>query len=126
MKLILAIAAGGACGAVARHFFAAQVMHWMGAGFPWGILAVNILGSFLMGVLIETMALVWSPAQEVRAFLIVGCLGAFTTFSTFAMDIVLLYERGQALGAAIYIASSVGLSVLALIGGLHLMRVVFA
>ena len=126
MKLILAIAAGGACGAVARQFFAAQVMHWMGSGFPWGILAVNILGSFLMGVLIETMALVWSPAQEVRAFLIVGCLGAFTTFSTFAMDIVLLYERGQALGAAIYIASSVGLSVLALIGGLHLMRVVFA
>lgn len=126
MKLILAIALGGAVGAVARHFVAAQVTHWMGAGFPWGILAVNILGSFLLGVLIETMALVWSPAQEVRAFLIVGCLGAFTTFSAFAMDIVLLDERGQILGNAIYIGSSVGLSVLALIGGLHLMRVILA
>jgi fluoride exporter len=126
MKLILAIAAGGACGAVARHYVAAQVTQWMGTGFPWGILTANILGSFLMGVLIEAMALAWSPAQEVRAFLIVGCLGAFTTFSTFAMDIVLLYERGQVLGAAVYIGSSVGLSVLALVGGLHLMRVVFA
>ena len=119
MKLILAIAAGGACGAVARHFVAAQVSHWMGSGFPWGILTANILGSFLIGVLIETMALVWSPAQEIR-------LGAFTTFSTFAMDIVLLYERGQVLGAAVYIGSSVGLAVLALVGGMHLMRVVFA
>ena len=126
MKLILAIAAGGACGAVARHFVAAQVSHWMGSGFPWGILTANILGSFLIGVLIETMALVWSPAQEIRAFLVVGCLGAFTTFSTFAMDIVLLYERGQVLGAAVYIGSSVGLAVLALVGGMHLMRVVFA
>ncbi|MEX2617963.1 MAG: fluoride efflux transporter CrcB [Alphaproteobacteria bacterium] len=126
MKMILAIAMGGAVGAVARHFVAAQVTHWMGAGFPWGILTVNILGSFLLGVLIETMALVWSPTQEMRAFLIVGCLGAFTTFSAFAMDIVLLDERGQVLGNAIYIGSSVGLSVLALIGGLHLMRVILA
>jgi CrcB protein len=126
MKLILAIAAGGAFGAVSRHYFAAQVSHWLGSGFPWGILTANILGSFLMGVLVETMALAWSPPAELRAFLIVGGLGAFTTFSTFSMDVVLLFERGQTLGAAIYIVSSVSIAVLALVGGMHLMRVVLA
>ena len=126
MKMIFAIAAGGACGAVARHYVAAQVTHWMGSGFPWGILTANVVGSFLMGVLIETMALVWSPAQELRAFLVVGCLGAFTTFSTFAMDTVLLYERGQVLGTALYVGGSVGLAVLALVSGMQLMRMVLA
>lgn len=126
MKMILAVAAGGACGAVLRHFVAGQITHWFGSGFPWGILTANVIGSFLMGVLIESMALAWSPAQEIRAFLVVGCLGAFTTFSTFAMDTVLLYDRGQIFGTALYIGSSVGIAVMALVGGMHLMRVVLA
>jgi len=112
MKMVLAIAAGGAIGAVARHFAAAQFGHWLGQGFPWGILLVNILGSFLMGLLVEAMTLAWSPSLELRALLTVGVLGAFTTFSTFALDVVLLYERGQVLGAAVYIGASVALAVL--------------
>ena len=95
MQLILAIAAGGALGALARHFLAQQVMHLSGGGFPYGILAVNVVGCFLMGLLIEVSALVWQPGAALRAFLAVGFLGAFTTFSTFSLDVALLYERGE-------------------------------
>ncbi|MFT6579727.1 MAG: CrcB protein [Alphaproteobacteria bacterium] len=122
MKMILAIAAGGAFGALGRHFLSAQIGHWMGYGFPWGIMTINILGSFSMGALVETMALTWSPSVELRAFLAVGVLGAFTTFSTFSLDAALLYERGQFMTMALYVAGSVALSILALFGGLALMR----
>ncbi len=125
MKMIVAIAAGGAVGAVARHFIAMQVGNWFGHGFPWGILFVNVLGSFVLGVLVETFALAWSPSQEIRALLVVGVLGAFTTFSTFSMNIILLYERGQIASAAFYTGASVVLAVLALFGGMHLMRAVW-
>jgi CrcB protein len=124
MNMILAIAAGGAIGAVARYIAAAQIGHWLGTGFPWGILLVNIVGSFLMGILVESMTLAWSPSAELRALLVVGVLGAFTTFSTFALDIVTVLERGQIFLAALYIGASVGLAVLALLGGMGLMRTV--
>ena len=126
MKIIRAIAAGGAFGAVARHFVNNQVTHWLGDGFPWGILVANVAGSFAIGVLAESMALAWSPSQELRAFMIVGGLGAFTTFSTFSLQVVLLYERGQMLLAAGYVASSVVLAVGGLFAGLALVRAIVA
>jgi CrcB protein len=125
MKLLLAIAAGGAIGAVGRHFVSAQVGHWLGHGFPYGTLAVNVVGSFAMGVLVEAIALAWGPSQEMRAFLTVGLLGAFTTFSTFSLDVVLLSERGAVLPALLYIAVSVILCVGALFLGLWAMRAVW-
>jgi len=97
---------------------------WFGRDFPWGTLAVNILGSFILGTLIEAMALVWSPGQEVRALLTVGMLGAFTTFSTFSLETILLIERGHTAAAMGYIASSLLLSVGALFLGLRLARLV--
>ena len=126
MKLILAIAAGGALGAVARHYVAHQAAAWFGQGFPVGTLAVNVLGSFIMGVLIETMALSWSASAELRGFLTVGVLGAFTTFSTFSLDVAALVERGETLNAALYVTASVVLSIAALFGGLMLMRAALA
>ncbi|MCZ6511544.1 MAG: CrcB family protein, partial [Alphaproteobacteria bacterium] len=81
-------------------------------------------GSFLMGVLIEAMALAWSPTAEMRALLTVGVLGAFTTFSTFSLDVAVLYERGASLLLAFYIVTSVAVSILALFAGLRLMRLV--
>lgn len=126
MKIILAIAAGGAIGAVARHFVSSQITHWLGSGFPWGILIVNVAGSFAMGVLVEASALVWSPSPELRAFITVGMLGAFTTFSTFSLEVVLLYERGQMALAAGYVASSVVLAVGGLFAGLALVRAIVA
>lgn len=126
MKIVLAIAAGGAFGAVARHYVNNQVTHWLGAEFPWGILVANVAGSFAMGVLIESLALVWSPSKEVNAFLAVGFLGAFTTFSTFSLQVALLYDRGQMLAAALYIVASVVLAVGGLFAGMALVRALAA
>lgn len=122
MKMILAIAAGGAVGAVARHLVNNQVTAWFGDGFPWGILAANVAGSVAMGILVETSALFWSSSQEMRGFLMVGVLGAFTTFSTFSLQTLLLYERGQMALAGLYIVASVVLAVGGLIAGLALVR----
>jgi CrcB protein len=122
LQIIAAVAAGGALGAVGRHFVVAQVTHWAGNGFPLGVLTANVLGSFAMGLLIELGALVWSPSPELRAFLAVGFLGAFTTFSTFSMDTVLLYERGAIWQCAGYIVASVVFSVGAFFLALGLVR----
>lgn len=82
---IAAIAGGGALGAVLRHSVNQGALHYFGAGFPFGTIAVNIIGSFLMGVLISYFAHVWQPAPEAKAFLVTGLLGAFTTFSAFSL-----------------------------------------
>ncbi len=124
MKLLLAVAAGGALGAVGRYLVMVQVGHWLGSAFPNGTLPVNVVGSFVLGLLIETMALVWSPPAELRALLVVGVLGAFTTFSTFSMDVVLHYERGELAVTALYILASVVLSIAGLFAGLALVRVI--
>ncbi|WP_425406020.1 fluoride efflux transporter CrcB [Hwanghaeella sp.] len=126
MKTVLAIAAGGALGALGRHYLAYHVNALIGHGFPWGILACNVLGSFAMGVLVELSALVWSPSVEMRAFLAVGILGAFTTFSTFSLDIVLLLQRGDMLKAGLYVTASVLCGVIGLFAGLQLIRTVMA
>lgn len=124
MKLVLAIAAGGAIGAVARHFVNVQAMALLGMGFPWATLTVNVVGSFLMGVLVELSALVWSPGPALRAMLVVGLLGAFTTFSTFSLDVAVLHGRGHLALAAGYIVASVVLSVGALFAAMALMRAI--
>lgn len=119
MKMILSIALGGAIGAVGRHLMSAGVAHWIGSGFPWGTLAVNALGSICLGVLVGTMAEVWNPSPELRALLIVGVLSAFTTFSAFALDAILLIERGGWALAAVYCTASVVLAVGGLFVGLR-------
>jgi CrcB protein len=122
VKLIGWIAAGGAVGAVARYVVMVGVARLWGSAFPWGTLTVNVVGSFILGALVEILALVWSPGEGVRALLVVGMLGAFTTFSTFSLDVVTLYERGALAAAAAYIIASVVLSVAALFAGLWVFR----
>jgi len=124
IRLLLAIAIGGGLGSVARHLVATQVYHWTGAGFPWGTFAVNVAGSFVMGVLAGAMALLWSPSAELRAVLTVGFLGGFTTFSAFSMDAMLLIERGRTDLALGYMAGSVVVALGALFAGLRLVRAV--
>lgn len=126
MNMLLAIAAGGAAGALGRHFVNLGMVALLGHGFPWGTIAVNVLGSFIMGVIVHAMAVSWTVTPEVRALLTVGFLGAFTTFSTFSLDVATLYGRGQLSLAAIYIVASVVVSVAALFAGLRLARLVFA
>lgn len=125
MYLILAIAAGGALGALGRHFVNVGAVAVLGAGFPYATVTVNVLGSFLMGVLVHVMAVSWTVSPEMRALLTVGGLGAFTTFSTFSLDVALLYERGQLFLAGVYIVVTVAASIGALFIGLKLARAVF-
>jgi CrcB protein len=124
--LLVWVAAGGAIGAVARYLVMSQVGHWLGSGFPYATLTVNLVGSFVLGVLVESMALLWQPPAGLRALLVVGMLGAFTTFSTFSMDVALLMEKHQQAEAWLYIVASVGLCVAAMFVGMHLMRTVLA
>ena len=130
MKMLLAVACGGALGAVGRYLASGRIERWLGgwlgSDFPFGILVVNVVGSFLMGALVELLAHTWSPPPEVRAFLAVGLLGAFTTFSSFSLEVALLYERGALGQAALYIAASVVLSIGGLFAGMALFRALLA
>lgn len=125
MTELLAVAAGGAVGAMARYAVYVLAGQLLGTAFPFGTLIVNIVGSFVMGVLVEGMALAWTVGPHLRLFLAVGILGAFTTFSTFSMDVAVLYERGQMVPAATYILVSVVCSIGALFAGLYAMRRIY-
>ncbi len=122
MKQLLVVAAGGAVGAVARYLVYVLASQFLGTGFPFGTLIVNIVGSFIMGVLVEGMALAWTIGEQMRLFFAVGVLGAFTTFSTFSLDVGLLYERGKIALIALYVSVSVIGSIGALFLGMYLMR----
>jgi len=124
MNMLVAIAVGGAVGALGRHFVNVAMGSLLGTGFPWGTVTVNIVGSFLMGVLIHMLAVSWNVSPEMRALLTVGVLGAFTTFSTFSLDVVTMYERDALILAGVYVVVSVVASIGALFVGLRLARVV--
>ena len=121
---LLQVALGGALGAAARYLTFLGANRLLGPGFPWGTLAVNILGSFLMGVLV--VALAHLSANRLAPFLVTGLLGGFTTFSAFSLDALTLWERGEAGAAAAYVAGSVLLSLAAILAGLWAARGVFA
>ena len=94
----------------------------VGVAFSWGTLIINVTGSFLIGAFIALFALKWDLPQVERIFLTVGICGGYTTFSTFSVDAYYLMERGEALAAAAYMIGSLMLSVVALIGALHIVR----
>ncbi len=118
----LAVMAGGALGALARYLLAGQVTRIVGVGFPWGTLVVNVLGALVMGVLVEMMALHWSVSQAMRAFLTVGVLGGFTTFSAFSLEMANLLERGAYGPAFLYALGSVVLCVAFVFLGMFVVR----
>ena len=128
MKLFLAIAFGGAIGSVGRYYIAELAERWfatfLGVGFPFGTVTVNVLGSFIFGALIESFAVTVMPSAELRALLFVGVLGSFTTFSAFSSDMYLLLERGEISRALIYIFVSVAISLAVFFVGLRLMRLI--
>ncbi|MFC7703012.1 fluoride efflux transporter CrcB [Plastorhodobacter daqingensis] len=114
------VALGGAIGALGRFGMVYGAARVLGAGFPWGTLIANVLGSFAMG-----LAFVWltdRDALRLAPFVMAGILGGFTTFSAFSLDVLLLYERGATGMAALYVLASVGLSIAALIAGVAAMR----
>ena len=86
-------------------------MRLVGANFPWGTMAINIAGSFAMGVFIEMLGRRFNASNELRLFVATGILGGFTTFSAFSLDFAVLWERGAAGQAFAYAAGSVVISI---------------
>src|SRR5580704_15270569 len=110
-QLVLAVALGGALGSVARYLVGIGSGRLFGTAFPWGTLIINITGSFLIGVFVESFALRWDLPQAARVFLTIGICGGFTTFSTFSMDAYLMMARGELGPAAAYMIGSVPMSI---------------
>lgn len=121
-SIVAAVAAGGAVGSASRYLVTVMVQRIAGTGFPWWTMSVNVIGSFLMGIIVSAIALRWSLGQAGQAFLMVGVLGGFTTFSAFSLDVATLYERGLTIAAGGYVIGSVVLSILALFAGMAITR----
>ena len=125
MNGLLYVALGGALGASGRHLLGMATLKTFGPDYPYGTMAANIIGGFLMGLLAGWLALKVSGGTNLRLFLGVGLLGGFTTFSAFSLDAFLMYEK-KAYGALLsYVGGSVILSIGALMFGLILARKIF-
>ena len=122
---LILVAAGGAIGASLRFLTGVAVLRVIGiTSFPVAIIAVNVIGSFLMGVFVVAAAN--RGLTHLSPFVMTGLLGGFTTFSAFSLEAVTLYERGDIGQAALYVSGSVTLSILGLMVGLMVARSVFA
>jgi fluoride exporter len=126
MRLLILATLGGAIGSGARHLVNISLTRALGPAFPWATLTVNVVGSFLMGFLVDMIMRRFGGSPEMRTFLATGILGGFTTFSAFSLDISTLLARDEILTALIYILASVAISLLALYAGLALSRALFA
>ena len=124
MTAFFQVAVGGAIGSCLRYGVVLLAQRWAAPGFPVGVLGVNILGSFLMGLAVVVME--QRDLGQMSPLVMTGLLGGFTTFSAFSLEAFTLWERGQAMAALGYVGLSVGLSIGALILGVWLARGFFA
>lgn len=113
---------GAGIGGAARHGVNLWAARLLGTAFPFGTLTVNVAGSLLMGLIAGWFAFKGDASQHWRLFLTTGILGGFTTFSTFSLDIALLWERHDVLSMLVYVVASVFVSIACLMAGLLLMR----
>lgn len=119
---LLLVAAGGACGAVLRLLVSAGVYGLTGRGFPYGTLAVNLIGSLAIGAAYVLLLERAPGAEAARALILVGVLGAFTTFSTFALDTLLLIQHGALVRAMANVLVSVSVCIAAAYLGMLVAR----
>lgn len=123
MLSLMYVAFGGALGSMARYIAMSLIGKMHNTPFPYGTFAVNISGSFLMGIWIAVIALLLPDRQkDLHLLFAVGVLGGFTTFSTFSLDAFMLVEKGLFVQAATYIVGSVVLSMLALFAAMLLVQ----
>ena len=118
----LIVFVGGGIGAALRHGFNLAFARLFGTAFPHATVFENVSGSVVMGVLVAWFAFRGGIPQHWQLFLTTGILGGYTTFSTFSLDVAVLYERGEIGLAALYVMLSVALSIGGLFGGLALVR----
>ena len=117
LRILLAIAVGGAVGSVARYVLNVLIQSRLAEPFPLGILVINICGSFLLGFLMRLSLETSAMSPMIRVFLTTGFCGGFTTFSTFSYDALTLFETGAHRSAWSYVIGSVGLSVVGALTG---------
>ena len=117
----LLVMAGGAVGSLARYLIGTASLRALGPDYPWGTLAVNLIGGFLMGLLAGLLART-GGSEQTRVLIGVGLLGGFTTFSAFSLETARMIETGQWATALGYALASVIGSVAALFAGLYLAR----
>ena len=118
----LIVFVGGGIGAALRHGFNLAFARLFGTAFPHATVFENVSGSVVMGVLVAWFAFRGGIPQHWQLFLTTGILGGYTTFSTFSLDVAVLYERGEIGLAALYVLLSIALSIGGLFGGLALVR----
>ncbi|MBO6604144.1 MAG: fluoride efflux transporter CrcB [Roseicyclus sp.] len=124
MTAVFQVALGGAAGAVLRYLTGLGMIRIVGhTSFPYAIITVNVLGSFLMGLFVVAAA--HRGLTHLSPLVVTGFLGGFTTFSAFSLEAVTLYERGEMASAVIYVLASVGFSIFGLVLGLWLARGIF-
>ena len=123
MYTYLAIAFGGALGALSRHWLTSAMENLNGTDFPLGTFVVNLFGSFLIGLVFVVFAEKLSFAEQWRPVVIIGFLGAMTTFSTFSLDALLLFQQGQYNTALFYVLGSVVLCLSAAYIGMYVSRI---
>lgn len=117
---LFSVALGGAIGASLRYLAGVAILRAWGPGFPMAVLSVNVLGSFLMGVVVVVLG--QKGLNHLSPLLMTGVLGGFTTFSAFSLEAFTLFERGEVGSAALYVALSVVGSIGALVIGITLAR----
>ncbi|KQU88206.1 camphor resistance protein CrcB [Mesorhizobium sp. Root102] len=120
---LLLVVVGGGIGAGIRHLTSMGALRLVGPNYPWGTMAINIVGSFAMGLFIAILAR-RGGSNDLRLFVATGILGGFTTFSAFSLDFATLWERGATLPAFGYALASVIGAIIALFLGLWLARTV--
>jgi CrcB protein len=124
MVAVLLIGAGGFVGAIARYLLDARVTAWTGGSLPWGTLVVNVSGTFLVGMLFALVVERAALAAEVRGPLMIGFLGAYTTFSTLALESWRMIEGGAWLYAGANLLGSVTVGVAAVVAGIAVGRAI--
>jgi len=125
MPILLQVALGGALGASLRYLTVQYSLRAFGPSFPYGTMLVNIAGSFVMG-LAAVYLMERFGQSRIAPFVLTGVLGGFTTFSAFSLDVLTLLEKGRVLSASFYLAGSVGLSIVAVLIGVLMMRMVLS